>query len=81
MAARMRIKLKNFSMLGDGECNEGSVWRQLCVPPHYKLNNLVAIVDEIPCKMMAKAKMFFSLIQLRTLKSLVGMLNQLMATI
>lgn len=34
-----------FVVLGDGECNEGSVWEASMSAAHYKLNNLVAIVD------------------------------------
>lgn len=34
-----------YVILGDGECDEGSVWEAALVANHYKLNNLVAIVD------------------------------------
>lgn len=34
-----------FVVLGDGECNEGSVWEAAQFANHNKLNNLVAIVD------------------------------------
>ncbi len=34
-----------FVFLGDGECDEGSVWEAASCACHYKLNNLVAIVD------------------------------------
>ncbi len=36
---------KVFVLLGDGECNEGSVWEAAMSAPHFKLNNLTAIVD------------------------------------
>jgi len=29
----------------DGECNEGSVWEAAMSAPHFKLLNLIAIVD------------------------------------
>jgi transketolase len=35
-----------FVLLGDGECNEGSVWEAAMSAAHYKLSNLVAIVDK-----------------------------------
>lgn len=35
-----------FVLLGDGECNEGSVWEAAASAAHYKLNNLTAIIDE-----------------------------------
>lgn len=34
-----------FVILGDGECQEGSVWEAAMTAAHYKLDNLVAIVD------------------------------------
>ncbi len=32
-------------MIGDGECNEGSVWEASMSAAHFKLDNLTAIVD------------------------------------
>ena len=34
-----------FTVLGDGECNEGSVWEAAEFAGHFRLNNLIAIVD------------------------------------
>ncbi|MFN8108087.1 MAG: transketolase [Nocardioidaceae bacterium] len=34
-----------FVILGDGECDEGSVWEAALVAHHYGLGNLVAIID------------------------------------
>lgn len=34
-----------FTILGDGECNEGSVWEAAQAAANFQLNNLVAIVD------------------------------------
>lgn len=34
-----------YVVLGDGECDEGSVWEAALFANHYRLNNLVAIVD------------------------------------
>lgn len=34
-----------FCLMGDGECNEGSVWEAAMFAGHRKLNNLIAIVD------------------------------------
>lgn len=36
---------RTFAVLGDGECNEGSVWEAALFANHFRLNNLVAIVD------------------------------------
>jgi transketolase len=34
-----------FALLGDGECAEGNVWEAAQLARHYRLDNLVAIVD------------------------------------
>ena len=34
-----------FAVLGDGECDEGSVWEAALFANHYRLENLVAIID------------------------------------
>jgi transketolase len=36
---------KVFVLLGDGECQEGSVWEAAMCAAHHKLANLIAIVD------------------------------------
>jgi len=41
-------KIKNFNtyvLIGDGECNEGAVWEAAMTASHFKLDNLVAIID------------------------------------
>ncbi len=38
-------KYKVYVMMGDGECNEGSVWEAALAAPHFKLDNIVAILD------------------------------------
>lgn len=48
MAISMReadILKKVFVLMGDGELNEGSVWESFMFAAHYKLDNLVVIVD------------------------------------
>ena len=35
-----------YVLMGDGECNEGSVWEAAMAASHYKLNNLIGIVDK-----------------------------------
>jgi transketolase len=34
-----------FCLIGDGECNEGTVWESTLLAAHHKLDNLVVIVD------------------------------------
>jgi len=46
MAARLDERdSRVYVMLGDGECDEGQIWEAAMTAPHYKLDNLVAIVD------------------------------------
>jgi transketolase len=40
-AKKKGLEYRTFVLLGDGECNEGSVWDAA----HYELDNLIAIVD------------------------------------
>ncbi len=44
------LKLKNinkqvFVLIGDGECNEGSIWEAAMLAPNYDLNNLTVLID------------------------------------
>jgi len=34
-----------YTLLGDGECYEGTIWESAMVAAHYKLDNLTAILD------------------------------------
>ena len=43
---RKGIDRNVFVLVGDGECNEGSVWEAFMSAAHYKLDNYVIIVDE-----------------------------------
>lgn len=48
IALGLRIKQRNnrvFALLGDGECNEGTIWEAALVASKQKLSNLVAIID------------------------------------
>lgn len=46
LALKMDKKLPMVcALLGDGECYEGSVWEAALFASHYRLNNLVAVVD------------------------------------
>ncbi len=39
-------KGKVFVLIGDGECNEGTVWETLLLASHHKLDNLICIIDK-----------------------------------
>ena len=44
-AKRKTKKHRIFVLLGNGECNEGSVWEAIMSAVSFKLDNLIAIVD------------------------------------
>ena len=46
----LSAKIKNldskvYILMGDGECNEGSVWEAAMSASHYELKNIVAVID------------------------------------
>ena len=46
LAAKMNNKkYKTYALIGDGECQEGSVWESLNFASQHKLNNLICIID------------------------------------
>ncbi|HOG18754.1 MAG: transketolase [Syntrophales bacterium] len=48
MALGARLKgrsWRTYCVLGDGECNEGSVWEAAMAAAHYKTTNLITFVD------------------------------------
>ena len=48
MALGARYQKKSFSVfaaLGDGECDEGSVWKAAMAISHFKLSNLITFID------------------------------------
>ena len=46
LAAKKKKKnYKVYVLIGDGECNEGSVWEAAMAAPNFKLNNIISIVD------------------------------------
>ncbi len=46
MSAKLdKLSYRTFVLLGDSEMAEGSVWEAMALASHYKLNNLVGIID------------------------------------
>lgn len=45
-----------YVLLGDGELGEGQIWEAATVAPHYKLDNLIAIVDKNSIQAMGFTK-------------------------
>ena len=49
VAISSKKKMKNFNVyvvVGDGECNEGSIWEAAMAAPNFKLDNLYVIIDK-----------------------------------
>jgi len=49
LAMAKKIKGENgrvFCLIGDGECNEGTVWESAMIAAHHKLDNLTVIIDQ-----------------------------------
>ena len=49
VAIASKKKKKNFDVyviIGDGECNEGSVWESAMAAPNFKLDNLYVVIDK-----------------------------------
>lgn len=44
-AKRDNREHKVYVLMGDGECDEGSVWEAALFANHFRLNNLIAIID------------------------------------
>jgi len=44
-AKHEKLSYKTYVMMGDGEIAEGSVWEAAALASHYKLNNLIGMVD------------------------------------
>ncbi len=44
-AKKKNLTARSYVLMGDGECNEGSVWEAIMAASHFKLDNLIAIID------------------------------------
>ena len=40
-----KLNYKVYVLIGDGECNEGSIWEAAMFGSHHKLDNLIALID------------------------------------
>lgn len=56
---------RTFTMLGDGECQEGQVWEAAMFAAHHKLGNLIAIVDKNGLQIDGKVEDVMSICCLR----------------
>ena len=50
MAARLKgKKYMTYVLLGDGECDEGSVWEAAMSIAHFKVTNVITLIDRNQC--------------------------------
>ena len=45
-----------FTLMSDGECNEGSIWEPALLAPHHHLDNLVVIIDYNKIQSLARVE-------------------------
>lgn len=45
MAKQLDKKWRIYTLLGDAECEEGSIWEAVITASHYKLDNMTVIID------------------------------------
>lgn len=44
-AKKKGLSYTTYVLMGDGECNEGTVWEAAMAAAHFRLDNLVAVID------------------------------------
>ena len=65
MAAKLdKEKHKIITIIGDGECDEGSVWEAALFAHHYRLKNLTVIVDHNKMQSLGKCEDTIELLSL-----------------
>jgi len=65
-AKRKKMNYKTYVILGDGECNEGSIWESILSASHFKLDNMIIIVDRNKFQQTGKNS---SIMDLKNLKN------------
>lgn len=65
-AKRKKKNYKTYVILGDGECNEGSIWESVLSASHFKLDNMIIIVDRNSFQQTGKN---LSIMDLKNLKN------------
>ena len=43
---KRKVNNKVYVLVGDGECNEGSIWESVMSASHFKLDNLTIVIDK-----------------------------------
>ena len=78
LAAKERGDMHHvFTLLGDGECNEGAVWEGAMLAAHYKLGNLVALIDRNMVSLSSPTEEYYGGLKLEPLgKKFEAFLNK-----
>ncbi len=63
---------KVYVIIGDGECNEGSIWEGMMSAPHFNLDNLTIIIDKNNLQQTGKNEDIMSLGDLKSKISSFG---------
>ena len=69
---KKKSEKKVYVIIGDGECNEGSIWEGIMSAPHFKLNNLTIIIDKNNLQQTGKNKEIMDLGDLKNKLSEFG---------
>ena len=72
LAKRKNYSYKTIVMLGDGECNEGSVWEAIMLAGQLKIDNLKIIVDVNGLQSDGKTKEIISNVNLKNRLEVFG---------
>jgi transketolase len=65
MAAKNDVKNHHvYTIIGDGECNEGSVWETALFANHFRLNNFTVIIDHNKLQGMGQCEDIIELLDL-----------------
>ena len=62
---KKKSNFKVYVILGDGECNEGSVWEAMMAASHFKLDNLYTFIDRNNFQQTGSNNEIMSLVNLK----------------
>ncbi len=69
---KKKLNFNVYVILGDGECNEGSVWEAAMAAPNFKLDNLYVIIDKNNFQQTGSNKEIMSVENLKDIWSSFG---------
>ena len=69
---KRKVNNKVYVLVGDGECNEGSIWEGMMSAPHFNLDNLTIIIDKNNLQQTGKNEDIMSLGDLKSKLSSFG---------